>query len=127
VAENIAIGAETAEIVVDGWLKSPGHCVNIMSPDYTEMGIAYVTDPKSKPGIYWSRCLQGPDNRSNQPPLKILPLPSVRSIRTLPFLRISVSVLRERIFMMDPATSSDEEKSTVALLLPDWIATLLIL
>ena len=54
-------------------------------------------------------------------------MPSVRSIRTLPFLRISVSVLRERIFMMVPATSSDDEKSTVALLLSDWIATLLIL
>jgi len=60
VAENIAIGAETAEIVVDGWLKSPGHCVNIMSPDYTELGIAYVTDPKSKPGIYWTQVFGRP-------------------------------------------------------------------
>jgi uncharacterized protein YkwD len=60
VAENIAIGAETAEIVVDGWLKSPGHCVNIMSPDYTEMGIAYVTEPKSKPGIYWTQVFGRP-------------------------------------------------------------------
>jgi uncharacterized protein YkwD len=60
VAENIAIGAETAEIVVDGWLKSPGHCVNIMSPNYTEMGIAYVTDPKSGPGIYWTQVFGRP-------------------------------------------------------------------
>lgn len=60
VAENIAIGAETAEIVVDGWLKSPGHCVNIMSPSYTEMGIAYVTDPKSEPGIYWTQVFGRP-------------------------------------------------------------------
>ena len=60
VAENIAIGAETAEIVVDGWLKSPGHCVNIMSPDYTEMGIAYVTEPKSEPGIYWTQVFGRP-------------------------------------------------------------------
>lgn len=60
VAENIAIGAETAEIVVNGWLKSPGHCVNIMSPDYTEMGIAYVTDPKSGPGIYWTQVFGRP-------------------------------------------------------------------
>lgn len=60
VAENIAIGAETAEAVVDGWLKSPGHCVNIMSPDYSEMGIAYVTEPKSKPGIYWTQVFARP-------------------------------------------------------------------
>ena len=60
VAENIAIGAETAEIVVEGWLKSPGHCVNIMSPNYSEMGIAYVTDPKSGPGIYWTQVFARP-------------------------------------------------------------------
>jgi uncharacterized protein YkwD len=60
VAENIAIGAETAEIVVEGWLKSPGHCVNIMSPDYTEMGIAYLTDPKTGPGIYWTQVFGRP-------------------------------------------------------------------
>ncbi|MET0536010.1 MAG: CAP domain-containing protein [Steroidobacter sp.] len=60
VAENIAIGPETAEIVVQGWLDSPGHCVNIMSPDYTEMGIAYVTDLKSKPGIYWTQVFGRP-------------------------------------------------------------------
>lgn len=60
VAENIAIGAETAEIVVDGWLKSPGHCVNIMGAEYTEMGIAYVTEPKSEPGIYWTQVFGRP-------------------------------------------------------------------
>jgi uncharacterized protein YkwD len=60
VAENIAIGAETAEIVVQGWLDSPGHCVNIMGPDYSEMGIAYVTEPKSGPGIYWTQVFGRP-------------------------------------------------------------------
>lgn len=60
VAENIAIGAETAEIVVTGWLNSPGHCMNIMSPDYSEMGVAYVTDPKSEPGIYWTQVFARP-------------------------------------------------------------------
>ena len=60
VAENIAIGAETAQAVVDGWLTSPGHCVNIMSPDYSEMGIAFVTDAKSEPGIYWTQVFARP-------------------------------------------------------------------
>jgi uncharacterized protein YkwD len=60
VAENIAIGAETAEIVVKGWLDSPGHCVNIMGADYSEMGIAYVTQPKSEAGIYWTQVFAKP-------------------------------------------------------------------
>lgn len=55
VAENIAAGAPSAKAVVDGWLNSPGHCVNIMGPQYREMGIAYVLNPKSDAGIYWSQ------------------------------------------------------------------------
>jgi uncharacterized protein YkwD len=55
VAENIAAGAPTAQSVVDGWLESPGHCVNIMGAQYREMGIAFALDPKSAAGIYWSQ------------------------------------------------------------------------
>ncbi len=55
VAENIAAGAPTAAAVVDGWLKSPGHCANIMGPEYREMGIAFALEPKSEAGIYWSQ------------------------------------------------------------------------
>lgn len=55
VAENIASGAPSAETVVDGWLKSPGHCVNIMGAQYREMGIAYALNPKSEAGIYWAQ------------------------------------------------------------------------
>lgn len=55
VAENIAAGARTADEVMEGWLNSPGHCSNLMSPIYTQMGIAYAVDPKSKAGIYWAQ------------------------------------------------------------------------
>jgi uncharacterized protein YkwD len=55
VAENIAAGAPTAETVVDGWLKSPGHCANIMGMEYREMGIAFAVEPKSAARIYWSQ------------------------------------------------------------------------
>lgn len=55
VGENIAAGAPDAESVVQGWLDSPGHCSNIMSPAFKEMGIAYVSAPKSKAGIYWAQ------------------------------------------------------------------------
>lgn len=37
VGENISTRG-TPQEVVDGWLRSPGHCENIMSPDFTEMG-----------------------------------------------------------------------------------------
>lgn len=55
VAENIAVGAATAEVVVQGWLDSPGHCVNIMGAQYQEMGIAYFTDFARKGDIYWAQ------------------------------------------------------------------------
>lgn len=57
IAENIAAGPTTAEIVVKGWLNSPGHCANIMGPSFTEMGIAFATNPKSDAGIYWAQVL----------------------------------------------------------------------
>jgi uncharacterized protein YkwD len=53
VAENVAGGQETAEEVVGGWLKSPAHCTNLMNPGFSEMGIAYFTNPKQGVGIYW--------------------------------------------------------------------------
>ncbi|HEY4368155.1 MAG TPA: CAP domain-containing protein [Steroidobacteraceae bacterium] len=55
VGENIAAGAATVDEVIAGWLNSPSHCANIMGAAYTEMGIAYVADPKTKAGIYWSQ------------------------------------------------------------------------
>lgn len=55
VAENIAAGAPTAQAVVAGWLRSPGHCVNIMGPQYREMGIAFALNPNSEAGIYWAQ------------------------------------------------------------------------
>ncbi|WP_434589581.1 CAP domain-containing protein [Pseudomonas sp. R4-83] len=54
VGENIAAGQDTVGKVVDGWLASPGHCANLMNPQYKELGAAYATDPKSNAGIYWT-------------------------------------------------------------------------
>ena len=53
IGENIAAGQTTADIAVQGWLKSPGHCANIMSPDFSEMGAAFAVNSKSSAGIYW--------------------------------------------------------------------------
>ena len=39
--ENIAMGQQNPEEVVDGWLASDGHCRNIMDPSFTEIGVGY--------------------------------------------------------------------------------------
>ncbi|AUO23686.1 CAP domain-containing protein [Pseudomonas sp. D8002] len=54
IGENIAAGMDTPRKVVDGWLASPGHCANLMNPQFREMGAAYAMDPKSDAGIYWT-------------------------------------------------------------------------
>lgn len=51
--ENIAAGYPTARAVVDGWLKSPGHCANIMSPNFREVGVVYAYTTTSTYKAYW--------------------------------------------------------------------------
>ncbi|UUZ67871.1 CAP domain-containing protein [Polaromonas sp. P2-4] len=53
IGENIAAGQMQADAAVQGWLNSPGHCANLMSPTYTEMGTAFAVNNQSSAGIYW--------------------------------------------------------------------------
>jgi uncharacterized protein YkwD len=46
--ENIALGYLTEQEVITGWLHSSGHCKNIMSKDFKEMGVSRVGD-------YWTQ------------------------------------------------------------------------
>jgi uncharacterized protein YkwD len=46
--ENIAKGYTSEQAVMDGWISSEGHCKNIMSPNFKEMGVARV-------GNYWTQ------------------------------------------------------------------------
>ena len=39
--ENIAGGYYTPADVMDGWMQSDGHCANIMSTSFTEIGLGY--------------------------------------------------------------------------------------
>lgn len=55
IGENIAAGQMTADAAVRGWINSPGHCANIMSPAYSEMGAAFVVSPQSSMGVYWAQ------------------------------------------------------------------------
>lgn len=40
--ENLACGFETSEVLVQGWMESPGHRANILSADYDDVGIAVI-------------------------------------------------------------------------------------
>ncbi|OPH62080.1 serine protease [Paenibacillus ferrarius] len=39
--ENIAKGQQTPEAVMQAWMNSAGHRQNILSPNYTQIGVAY--------------------------------------------------------------------------------------
>lgn len=52
-AENIAAGYPTPEAVVTGWLASPGHRANILSPKYSEIGVGVVNGGAY--GTYWTQ------------------------------------------------------------------------
>jgi len=45
--ENIAAGQQDPQGVVTGWLESDGHCSNIMSPEFDEIGIGYYPSEQS--------------------------------------------------------------------------------
>lgn len=49
-AENIAMGQRTAEEVVKAWMESPGHRQNILTPEFTHIGIGFVQN-----GNYWTQ------------------------------------------------------------------------
>lgn len=58
--ENIAAGQTTPQEVVDGWMQSPGHCSNIMSPDYTQIGVGYVFAAQGQLPHYWTQTFGDP-------------------------------------------------------------------
>jgi uncharacterized protein YkwD len=46
--ENIGMGYKDEREVIEGWLRSPGHCKNIMNMKFKEMAVAHV-------GNYWTQ------------------------------------------------------------------------
>ena len=58
--ENIAGGQTTAEAAVQGWIDSPPHCANLMGAQFTEMGVAFAVNSRSKLGIYWTQMFGTP-------------------------------------------------------------------
>jgi len=60
VGENVAAGQPDAETVVKAWLDSPGHCENLMSANFREMGVAFVAAPQSDLRILWAQVFAAP-------------------------------------------------------------------
>jgi Cysteine-rich secretory protein family len=59
VGENIAAGAMTANEVTQGWLASPAHCENIMDARFTNVGIAFAENPKTRAAVFWTQDFAG--------------------------------------------------------------------
>jgi len=57
IGENIAMGTnhDTAQKAIDAWLASDGHCANLMSPNYTEVGMAHYEKAGSDYTHYWTQ------------------------------------------------------------------------
>lgn len=61
VGENIASGQGSPEEAVAGWIASPGHCANLMNPNYTQMGAAYAINQASENRtMYWTQVFATP-------------------------------------------------------------------
>jgi uncharacterized protein YkwD len=57
VGENVATGQSTPEQVMAEWLGSAHHCANLMSADFTEMGVAFAASPA---GVFWAQVFGRP-------------------------------------------------------------------
>ena len=51
--ENIAMGQPTAASVMNAWMNSPGHKANILSVNFTEIGVGVAKDASGT--IYWTQ------------------------------------------------------------------------
>ncbi|EAS44093.1 CAP domain-containing protein [Photobacterium profundum] len=60
VGENIAAGQKDVDAVMKSWIESPGHCLNIMSANFTQMGASFVTNSSTQYGIYWTQVFAKP-------------------------------------------------------------------
>ena len=51
--ENIAVGQQTPEEVMEAWMNSEGHRANILDPDFTHMAPGYLHLDDDMYGDYW--------------------------------------------------------------------------
>ncbi len=54
-AENIAAGYNTPQLVMEGWMASPGHQANILRDSICDIGVGYATGSQSSYSNYWTQ------------------------------------------------------------------------
>ena len=59
IGENIAMGQQSIAEVMRGWFKSEGHCKNLMSPTFKEVGVAVNN-------AYWVQDFGGRESFSDE-------------------------------------------------------------
>jgi uncharacterized protein YkwD len=52
--ENIAAGQNSVAQVVADWMASPSHCVNMMQPEFRDLGVSCKSNASSEYKIYWT-------------------------------------------------------------------------
>ncbi len=57
--ENISAGYVTAAASVEGLMNSPGHCRNIMNPEFSVIGLGFSYNRTSDFGEYWTQNFGG--------------------------------------------------------------------
>jgi uncharacterized protein YkwD len=55
IGENIAAGGATPEATMRQWLDSPGHCMNLLSHEYTLLGVGHAVTPSGRLHHYWTQ------------------------------------------------------------------------
>ena len=57
IGENIGAGTviDTPRKMVQGWLESDGHCINLMNPNFKEVGMAMIRNSEGKYTHYWTQ------------------------------------------------------------------------
>lgn len=63
--ENVAVGQGSAARVVADWMASEGHRKNILSANYSKMGVGLHDDGKP----YWAQVFAGPGGAPSTPPV----------------------------------------------------------
>ena len=57
VGENIAAGQPSVESVMTAWINSPGHCQNLMNPNFRDIAVACVRSDAATYRLYWTMAL----------------------------------------------------------------------
>lgn len=62
-AENVAAGQQTFPEALAAWLKSPQHCTTLMTPGYSEVGLACIERRGTRYERFWVAQLGSPQTR----------------------------------------------------------------